>query len=197
MRGTPCIYQGSEIGMTNVAFDNPDDYKDVEAVNYFNKIRQEGSSMEEALHKMHIQGRDNVRTPVQWDDTDFAGFSKAEPWIKLNPNYTTINVANEAGKSDGILAYYKKMIAFRKSNKTLTYGDFESLTPNHETLYCYRRKMDDEEFIVCLNFSSKNTALPAMLSLENFDRVVGNVKHSSKSNLQPWEGSIYLKKASK
>ncbi|MFT4759988.1 MAG: oligo-1,6-glucosidase [Paraglaciecola sp.] len=194
MRGTPCIYQGSEIGMTNVAFDNPDDYKDVEAVNYFKNMREEGGSMETALKNMHIQGRDNVRTPMQWDDSVNGGFSTTPPWIKSNPNYSSINVEQAIKTEGGILDYYKKMIQFRTSNSEFTHGEYHSLTPNHPTLYCYERIWNEVSFIICLNFSSEQQTIPADLKLATFNGVFGNINAPNKDILQPWEGTIYCNK---
>lgn len=194
MRGTPCIYQGSEIGMTNVAFDNPDDYKDVEAVNYFKLTRETGASMEDALKNMHIQGRDNVRTPMQWDNGPNAGFSTVEPWIKPNPNFKEINVQQAENQEDSILDYYRKIIQFRKNTVALTLGDYHSLTPDHPALYCYQRNFNNESYIICLNFSAEKQAMPKQFSLEGFDSVIGNEDSPSKQFLQPWEGTVYWKK---
>lgn len=106
-RGTPCIYMGSEIGMTNVAFDNPNDYKDVEAINYFNEVKASGGDMAEALKNMHIQGRDNVRVPMQWGSGKQAGFTDGEPWIKVNPNYESINVEEAEADKASVLHYFR------------------------------------------------------------------------------------------
>ena len=191
MRGTPCIYQGSEIGMTNVAFDNPQDYKDVEAVNYFALVDDKNLTLDDALKNMHIQGRDNVRTPMQWNDKAHGGFSKVDPWIRVNPNYIDINIEAAESDPDSILHYYRKVIALKKSNKTLVNGDYKSLTPNHESLYCILRNRKSDTLISVLNFSSESTSLPNHINLDDYELLISNVSNNDKDLIQPWEGSIY------
>jgi glycosidase len=143
---------------------------------------------------MHIQGRDNVRTPMQWDDSINGGFSTTPPWIKSNPNYSSINVEQAIKTEGGILDYYKKMIQFRTSNSEFTHGEYHSLTPNHPTLYCYERIWNEVSFIICLNFSSEQQTIPADLKLATFNGVFGNINAPNKDILQPWEGTIYCNK---
>lgn len=195
MRGTPCIYQGSEIGMTNVAFDDPTMYRDVEAVNFFASLDEWGIDTDEALRRMHIQGRDNARTPMQWSSSDHGGFSDVAPWISVNPNYKHINVAAETAKEDGILAYYKQLINLRKVMSIFVYGDYISLTPEHEQLYCYSREMDDERIFVVLNFSGQAVPVPSYIHLGDTSVLISNVDAPATSMLQAWEGTIWRQRS--
>ena len=139
MRGTPYVYQGDELGMSNVAFANPEDYKDIETLNYFKSLEAEGKDPMDHMHNVHKMGRDNARTPMHWSGDKNAGFSEAEPWIKMNPNYPDINVEDQERSTSSILNFYRKMIQFRKDNPTLVYGDYESLQNDHDKIYAYRR----------------------------------------------------------
>lgn len=194
MRGTPCIYQGSEIGMTNVAFDDPAQYRDVEAVNFFAELDQWGINVQEGLRRMHIQGRDNARTPVQWSAESHGGFTTGSPWIGVNPNYTTINVEAEQEKEDGILAFYRQMINLRKVMDVFVKGDYASLTPDHEELYCYSRQYGKDRVFVLLNFSDTPTAMPPNLHLGDIRLLISNISAPETLTLQPWEGSIWRQK---
>lgn len=156
-KGTLCIYQGDELGMTNVAFDTIEEYDDVEGLNYYAEAT-EGQPEEvhqETLKKIQKLGRDNARTPVQWDDSTNAGFSSGKPWLGVNPNYTTINAHQQASDPNSILYFYKKMLAYRKRNPVLVYGAYENLNPSHEQLYVYRRWEGDNELLIALNMSEE------------------------------------------
>lgn len=163
MRGTPFIYQGEEIGMTNFPFKSPDELRDVESINL---LLEAGIADNRAwawngiLHK----GRDNARTPVQWDKTDYAGFTKGTPWIQVNPNYQRINVEDSKNDPTSILHYYERLIAFRNSSDIIKFGDFEMLYPSHEKLLIYRRGNGEHNVIVCCNFVNENVVLPQYFS---------------------------------
>ncbi len=185
MRGTPCIYQGSEIGMTNVKFTSEDDYRDVETINYFEQVRAEGKDLNHALDMVHTQGRDNVRTPIQWDNSQQGGFSEGQPWIKINPNYTGINVEAADKDKTSILHFFRKMTAFRKSNVVLQDGDYVDLYPDHEALYIFSREAGNEKVYVLLNFSDDDQVIPAELKLG--DVLMSNYEDNDVLKLLPWE----------
>jgi oligo-1,6-glucosidase len=187
MKGTPCIYMGSEIGMTNVQFDKPEDYRDIETLNLFKKTKEEKGDMDHALKMVHQQGRDNVRVPMQWNDSKNAGFSSGEPWIKVNPNYREINVEQDNEREDSILAFFRILVQWRKQDAVLQYGDYRDLDPDHKQLYIFERSYNNEKRIICLNFSNDHLALPSMLVGKKV--IISN--HSLLTEaLKPWEARI-------
>ncbi len=189
MRGTPCLYQGTEIGMTNVAFDKIEDYRDVEIHNFYNQAKADGADLDEFLKAVHVNGRDNVRTPMHWDDTSEAGFTDGKPWIKVNPNYPEINVAAALDDPDSIFYFYQRMLKFRKAHPTLIYGSYQDLMPDHEFLFCYARQDADQIYYVIFNFSENEVAFEWT---EPVELLIGNYQpEKGKENwLQPWEGRI-------
>ena len=193
MRGTPCIYQGSEIGMTNVAFENIEDYRDVETHNFYKEWIEKGKSHEEFMKILYIQGRDNVRTPVQWDDSAHAGFTTGEPWIKLNPNYTRINVKQALEKKNSIYYHYQKMLMYRKEHPTLIYGAYQEVGQNHEDLFSYYRYDENGLYFVIHNMSDKSYEIPKMSDLKELQLDISNyrVKPEFRLVLKPWESRIY------
>ena len=194
MRGTPCIYQGSEIGMTNVTYDSIEDFRDVETLNFHKEFTSDGMSEEEFIHRANVYGRDNVRTPVQWNNNKHAGFTDGEPWIKVNPNYPTINAQAVLDDPNSIFYFYKKMLAFRKENLTLTYGDFEEIEQEDDRLFVYRRWDEEGDFVVALNFSDEAKAVQ-IRNLENLELSIGNYETSEVGMLRPWEGRLYKTKS--
>jgi len=197
LRGTTYIYQGDEIGMTNVAFNQIEDYQDVETKNaYQQEVIENGRNAEDFLKAVHQQGRDNARTPIQWSDARNGGFTEGNPWIKLNPNYKEINVANQESNPDSVLNYYRKMISLRKQHATLVYGDFEMLAPDHRELFIYKRKDEKAEYLVALNFSDQEISYQ-ITGVDAFELVIGNYDPLKTEGehivLNPWE-SIILKK---
>ena len=194
MRGGPCIYQGSEIGMTNVAFDRLEDYDDVEVVNLHQEWKDAGKDTAPLLKAVHQQGRDNARTPMHWDGSAHAGFTSGTPWLRVNPNYPQINVADALADPNSILHYYRKMLAFRKEHKTLVYGDLDILMLEAEDLFVYRRWDEEGDYLIVLNFSDEAATLSADVSLVNHDCLLSNYPTHG-ATLQPWEASVYRKKA--
>ena len=197
LRGTTYIYQGDEIGMTNVAFDRIEDYNDVETHNaYQEEVVEGGRDLQDFMKAVHIQGRDNARTPMQWSGEQNAGFTSGEPWLKLNPNYTEINVSSQQEENDSVLNYYRKMVRIRKEHLTLVYGDFEMLEEDHQQLFAYRRSDDDGQFLVVHNFSEQD-ALLKVDDLGSYERLIGNYEGSKTSGneitLRPWESLVYQK----
>ena len=191
----PTIYQGTEIGMTNVAFDSLDDYKDVETLNTARMYKEQGRDLDELLKAVHKQGRDNVRTPMQWDGSDNAGFTEGEPWIKLNPNYESINAEKVLADPNSIFYFYQKMLKIRKANPTLIYGDYEPINADSEQIFAYKRWDADGAFYVFLNFTeeTQTISLPANADLE---LLIGNYENadSGDGNLAPWEARLYRQK---
>lgn len=196
MRGTPYIYQGDEIGMVNVAHPSIDFYDDVETLNAWKLAEIEGEDMELFLKLVHKQSRDNARTPMQWDSSKNAGFTKSKPWIPLNNNFKMINVTDQEEDPHSILQYYRKMIAFRKANKTLVYGEYKDLEPNDSKLFIYKRWDEKNLFLIAHNFSDNsqefNSNYIKGLTLSN-SNYLSNEKRNS---LQPWESRIYFKSKS-
>ncbi len=192
MRGGPCIYQGSEIGMTNVAFDTLEEYDDVEVVNLHKEWKVAGKDTAPLLKAVQQQGRDNARTPMQWDNSMNAGFSTGEAWLKVNPNYTEINVQAALAKKDSIFYFYKNLLAFRKVHKTLIYGDLELLLPESEDLFVYRRSDENEDYLILLNFSNAPKVVDTIIPLANYELSISNYSKEA-TFLLPWEARIYRK----
>lgn len=189
LRGTPYVYQGDEIGMTNVAHSSIECYDDVETRNAWKAAEAAGKDMNKFLKAVHWQSRDNARTPMQWNASENAGFTTGKPWIPVNKNYPTINVETAEKEANSILHYYRKMIAFRKANTTLVYGDFDDLLPEHPQLYCYRRWDKEANFLLVHNFSETPTSWEKPSG--NYEFVFGNYSNEKQALLAPWESRIY------
>ena len=191
-RGTPCIYQGSEIGMTNVAFPSLADYDDVANLSTIAAWQAEGKDMEELLRRIQEGGRDNARTPVQWNNYDQAGFTTGQPWLKINPNYKEINVANALVYKDSIFYFYQRLLALRKVHKTLVYGDYQEYLPQHPAVYFYERQDEIGRFLILLNFSSETQAVFGVPNFSSATLLIGNYSTIDKvKKLQPWEARVY------
>lgn len=189
LRGTPYVYQGDEIGMTNVAHPSIDLYDDVETRNAWKAAEAAGKDMDQFLKAVHWQSRDNARTPMQWDASMQAGFSTGKPWIPVNENHEQINVAAAENDPNSILHYYRKMIAYRKANPSLVYGHFEDLLPQHPYLFVYKRWDDKGTFLAVHNFRDENTNWEQKESGYTMD--IGNYATPSSQFLSPWESRIY------
>jgi oligo-1,6-glucosidase len=194
MRGTPFIYQGDELGMTNMVLNRVADSKDIETINGWREAKKTGISEDDFLKAANYAGRDNARTPVQWDDSPGAGFSLAEPWMPVNPNSSSINAKEQELRSTSILNYFRKMISLRKERKTLVYGDFECI-PSAEKLFCYWRYDDWERFLVTLNFSGDEMKFPDSVNLQSATRLIGNYEDQA-AVMRPWEACVFLIKQS-
>lgn len=189
LRGTPYIYQGDEIGMTNISHPSINDYNDVESLNAWEAAKKNGANMKEFLKAIHWQSRDNARTPMQWTDKKNAGFTTGNPWIKLNKNYKEINVENSEKDKNSILNYYRQMISFRKKCPCLVYGSFKDLLPEHDKLFFYERIYNEEQFLIIHNFSNSYTKWKNENS--QYVKIKSNYKSSSQEELSPWESRIY------
>lgn len=199
MQGTPFIYQGQEIGMTNVKFDSMDDYDDVAMKNMYRIEREAGKSHEEIMQVIWKNGRDNSRTPMQWDLSDNAGFSSGKPWMKVNPNFTDINVERALQDPDSIYHHYKKLIALRTNNPVAVYGAYDLILPEHDSIYAYTRTLDHVKLLVMSNLSSKEVLfdLPLDLGYISSELLLYNygtdpLEPIETVALRPYESRVYL-----
>jgi oligo-1,6-glucosidase len=192
LRGTPYVYQGDEIGMTNVKYPSIEHYDDVETRNAWKQAEEENKDMDIFLKGVHRQSRDNARTPLQWDASKFAGFSSTKPWIDVNKNYDMINIELQQDNSDSILNYYREIIRIRKKNSTLIYGDFFDLEPSNEKLYVYKRWDQQKTYFVVLNFSDDKVQWD-INNFESMRLVISNYKKSVyDKSIDPWEARVYI-----
>ncbi|WP_027631732.1 glycoside hydrolase family 13 protein [Clostridium hydrogeniformans] len=196
-KGTPFIYQGQEIGMTNVKFNSIEDYDDIKGINIYKEQIENGASEEEAMEALWKVSRDNARTPMQWSSSENAGFSSGTPWIKINPNYKDINVEAEAKDENSIFNFYKKMIDIKKNNQCLIYGKYELILEEDKNIYAYTRTLEDEKFIIICNLTNEEVEY----SYENLDLnhkklLLSNYQVKSHEiltsfKLKPWESRLY------
>jgi oligo-1,6-glucosidase len=199
LQGTPYIYQGEEIGMTNVAFESIDDYDDVEIHNFYREHVIEGScSADEAMRMIRARGRDNARTPVQWSAEPNAGFTTGTPWLKVNPNYPEINVEQALADPNSVFYYYQKLIQLRKSVPAIVYGTYDLLLPDHEQIYAFTRTLQDQRLLVILNFSAETPLfeLPEDIPVSGAELLIGNyavdpAEDISNFHLKPYEARVY------
>ena len=194
LRGTVYIYQGDEIGMTNVAYDSIDDYDDVETHGAWQDALREGKDMDEFLKIVHDQSRDNARTPMQWSNQKNGGFSDHTPWLGVNKNYLEIHVEDQEVRPTSILNFYRELIAFRKKNLVLVYGDYESLDNNHQEIYAYRRWDESSEFLMVHNFSDTETLWDYPIEKSAYELVKTNLNTTDASfYFLPWQSKIFRK----
>ncbi|HKU51373.1 MAG TPA: alpha-amylase family glycosyl hydrolase, partial [Nitrospira sp.] len=199
LQGTPYVYQGDEIGMTNVAFESIDEYRDVATRNMYREaVEERGIDPQLALQVVHAKSRDNARTPVQWDATPHAGFTTGTPWINVNPNYKVINVADAMADPDSVFHYYKKLIRLRREHPIIVYGSYELLLADHEEIYAFTRTWENELLLVILNFSGNTPVfdLPETLTYTSADLLIGNYSVDSNQDLhrltlRPYEARVY------
>ena len=194
-KGTPFIYQGQEIGMTNVKFNDINEYDDIRSINEYNQLINQGMSPKDALEHIWNTSRDNTRTPMQWDDSLNAGFSKSNPWIHVNPNY--INVKEQLEDDDSILNFYKKMIKIKKSSECLIYGKYNLILEDDTNIFAYERILNDEKFLVICNLKSESSNYKyEKLTLKYENLILSNYNvdaHKDLNNfeLKPWEARLY------
>lgn len=197
MPGTPYIYQGEEIGMTNVAFNDIGKYRDLETINYYRIETNKGRSKGEVMKDIHRVSRDNARTPMQWSDDLNAGFTESTPWINMNPNYKEINVEKALKDPNSIYHYYQKLIYIRKQNLGLIYGRYKPLLEKHNSVLSYIREFKDERYLIVLNFFEQDLRLELPdemnfnennLIISNYENVISN---NNKLNLRPYESLVF------
>lgn len=193
LRGTPYVYQGEEIGMTNPGFTSLDQYRDVESINHFHILRDRGLHEDSAYDILRVHSRDNSRTPMQWDSSEGGGFSEAEPWISMNPNHKTINAASQVDDPDSIFAHYRKLIALRKQYDVIANGDFAPLDMTHPSVLAYARRTDREDLVVINNFYRKEVDWTCPVDLDGFTCLLSNYADSraeTKLHLRPYESLV-------
>ena len=198
MQGTPYVYQGEELGMTNYPFQSPADFRDIESINAYREWCESGKAAHEDFWPcMLFISRDNARTPVQWDNSKNAGFTSGTPWIPVNPNYTEINAKAETADPDSVFHYYKKLIALRKQNPIIVYGKYEPLLKDSEELFVYTRTLGGEKLFVACNFTDKETSLSLPEEFIGSDRLISNMENDYSRReivLKPYEAFALLKK---
>lgn len=195
MQGTPYVYQGEELGMTNVYFDNLEDYRDIESIQFFHEFTEAGLvTPEYMMDCLKARGRDNARTPMQWDDSEYAGFTKGTPWISVNPNYKEINAKKEMEEANSIFHYYQKLISLRKENEIIVYGDFQSYLPEHDKVFAYTRTLDASKLFVMCNFTEEAVTVEIPeLFVENGTCLISNVERKEYTRtleLKPYEAFV-------
>lgn len=192
MKGTPYIYQGEELGMTNVKFEDISQYKDIETLNMYKERIGKGYTHEDIMESIYAKGRDNARTPMQWNGKENAGFTRGRPWIKVNPNYKFINAENQIGDPKSIYHYYKKLIKIRKENEVIVYGDFELLLPEDKNIFAYTRTFRDSKILVVCNFYSNEVDYQLPSKDEVIKEIlISNYEDTVKNRLRPYEACIY------
>jgi len=197
MKGMPYIYQGEEIGMTNVRFDSIDDYKDIKSLNAYNEHVGINLSHDEMMAGIHKDGRDNARTPMQWDDTEHAGFTTGSPWIKVNPNYKSINVKNALANHNSIFYHYQKLIQLRKDMDVIVYSDFKQFCCENKNLFVYTRFDAKQKLLVVMNHTDEiqSFEIPEELNKDQWQLLISNYQDSSLDptmlSLRPYESIVY------
>lgn len=196
MKGTPYIYQGQELGMTNIEFKSMDDFRDLEILNAYNEfVENKLAKPEEMIRYFNLKGRDNARTPMQWDDSENAGFTTGTPWIKVNPNYITINANNQIKDSNSVYSYYKELIRLRKEMEVLVYGTYALLEENHESLYIYTRALGSTSLLIICNFTEAEISYTVPKEYEESKVIINNYRNRANGNiLRPYEAIVYHKK---
>ncbi len=192
LRGTPCIYYGSEIGMSNIELKSLEEVRDVESLNYAAEASEKGMSEEEILKRINYNGRDNARTPMQWSDEVNAGFTSGTPWLRVNPDYTSINVAKQVDDEDSILSYFKTLLSYRKKHDIFVYGEYVDLLPDHPNLFVYERNHEEETKLIILNMSDE--PVPYSIDLMDYDIECNNYPHLEYNDgsirLSPWQSIV-------
>jgi oligo-1,6-glucosidase len=199
MQGTPYVYQGEELGMTNVRFATIDEYQDIESVNMYREaVNERGLQPADVLASIYAKGRDNARTPLQWDASANAGFTSGKPWLKLNPNYHEVNAAQALADPDSVFHYYRRLIALRKANPVMVYGRYALMLAEHAEIYAYTRTLDGDRLLVICNFSGRTPvfSLPSGITFSAAELVIANLGVPSGADLRalplrPWEARAY------
>lgn len=197
MQGTPYVYQGEELGMTNCPFNTLDNFRDLESINAFHELTEQGKMTEEdMMAAISYKGRDNARTPMQWDDSAYAGFSTANPWIMVNPNYTKINARDQVNREDSVFKYYQKLIKLRHESELIIYGTYDLILDDDKDIYAYIRTLGDEKLIVYCNFSENTREVELPEEFTNGKVLISNyidAKVNHKITLRPYEAIVIQK----
>ena len=197
MQGTPYVYQGEELGMTNCPFNTLDNFRDLESINAFHELTEQGKMTEEdMMAAIGYKGRDNARSPMQWDDSAYAGFSTATPWIMVNPNYTKINARDQVNREDSVFKYYQKLIKLRHESELIVYGTYDLILDDDKDIYAYIRTLGDEKLIVYCNFSENTRKVEIPEEFVNKKVLISNysdAKANQKITLRPYEAIVIQK----
>ena len=197
MQGTPYVYQGEELGMTNCPFNTLDNFRDLESINAFHELTEQGKMTEEdMMAAIGYKGRDNARTPMQWDDSAYAGFSTANPWIMVNPNYTKINARDQVNREDSVFKYYQKLIKLRHESELIVYGTYDLILDDDKDIYAYIRTLGNEKLIVYCNFSENTRDVEIPEEFVNGKVLISNysdAKANQKITLRPYEAIVIQK----
>lgn len=197
MQGTPYVYQGEELGMTNCPFNTLDNFRDLESINAFHELTEQGKMTEkDMMAAIGYKGRDNARTPMQWDDSAYAGFSTANPWIMVNPNYTKINAKDQVNREDSVFKYYQKLIKLRHESELIVYGTYDLILDDDKDIYAYIRTLGDEKLIVYCNFSENTREVELPEEFTNGKVLISNyidAKVNHKITLRPYEAIVIQK----
>ena len=194
MQGTPYVYQGEELGMTNTVFNSVDDFRDLESINAYRELVESGLYTDEDMFpKIAHKSRDNARTPMQWDASENSGFTTGTPWIAVNPNYKKINVADQLKREDSVFHYYQKLIRLRKENEIIVYGNYELLLPEDENIFAYTRTLDNQKLLVVCNFSKSEQKFD-FSGYENAKVLISNYNRDAREDgiLKPYEATVLL-----
>lgn len=197
MQGTPYVYQGEELGMTNYPFTSLEEFRDIESINAYHELTEKGVvSKEDMFDYISYKGRDNARTPMQWNASEHAGFTTGTPWIAVNPNYKEINAEEQMSREDSVFHYYQKLIALRKSKDIIVYGSYELLLPEDERLYVYKRKLGEQELLVVCSFSEERIEFSMEKQFTHAECIVANYSretYGETMELLPYEAFALLK----
>lgn len=198
MKGTPYIYQGEEIGMTNCPVSDVSEINDIESINMYNERLAEGYAKEDILHSINAKGRDNARTPMQWDASPNAGFTNGTPWLHVNPNYTKINVSANLADDNSVFYTYQQLIQFRKENSIVVWGEFDLVLPDHPQVFAYTRTYEGKQLLVVTNMSEAEVNLSLVKVTTDLSPIISNYKQEkydlSELNLRPYEAfAVWVK----
>lgn len=198
MQGTPYVYQGEELGMTNVPFTSIDQFRDLDSINAYRELVEEQHvfTAEEMMRYLCRKSRDNARTPFQWDDSAYAGFSTVEPWIMVNPNYKEINAKKQVDDPESVFNYYRKLIALRKEKEIIVYGTYDLLLPESEEIYMYTRTLGEEKLLVVCNFSEKEVAIEIPEEFRKGSYLIANYPEGEikeQMTIRPYEAFVLEK----
>jgi oligo-1,6-glucosidase len=194
-RGTPYVYQGEELGMTNAPFHGIGDFRDIESLNHYAEAVASGADPADVLAAMRKVSRDNARTPMQWDASPNAGFTTGTPWIAVNPNSTEINAAAAAEDPDSVFHHYRRLIELRRTEPAVAHGDFTMRMPGDERVYAFTRRLGDVELFVLGNFSGEPAPAPEAVAWADAELLLGNcpppASPTEHGTLHPWEARVY------
>ena len=197
MQGTPYVYQGEELGMTNVKFEDITHYRDIETLNLYRERLEKGYSPEDVMRSIYAKSRDNARTPMQWSAEENAGFTAGTPWIEVNPNYTEINAEAERRDPDSVFSYYRTLIRLRKEYPVFIDGKFELLMEEDEQIFAYTRTSDEGKMLVCANFSGKPAKCPLISEWKDAQELIHNCHGGVTEEFRPYEAVMLWKAGTK